>query len=288
MSVSALALDRDPSSRYVPWILAALSLVVTVSVGVSLTLAALTASWSEIGADRLSVRMAGHGPEAASRATRIAGDLERTDGVEAVRRLPPTEVALLLQPWLGGLSAEVIAELPLPEIIDVRLSDPAAARRIETMFRQQDGIAVDSMQGWLAPLRQVASLSGVVAGALALLSIGVIVLVTIFATRSSMTSHARTVELLRLMGAEESFIARRLQRHSLRQAFLGSVAGMLPGLAVVALGVGAARLDGAGLLTGLTPTIAGWTIMALLPVLIALVAMLTARYTVLKLLRHRW
>lgn len=288
MTVSALALDRDPSSRFVPWILAALSLVVTVSVGVSLTLAALTASWSEIGADRLSVRMAGHGPEAASRATRIAGDLERTDGVEAVRRLPPTEVALLLQPWLGGLSAEVIAELPLPEIIDVRLSDPAAARRIETMFRQQDGIAVDSMQGWLAPLRQVASLSGVVAGALALLSIGVIVLVTIFATRSSMTSHARTVELLRLMGAEESFIARRLQRHSLRQAFLGSVAGMLPGLAVVALGVGAARLDGAGLLTGLTPTIAGWTIMALLPVLIALVAMLTARYTVLKLLRHRW
>jgi len=288
MTVSALALDRDPSSRFVPWILAALSLVVTVSVGASLTLAALTASWSEIGADRLSVRLAQHSVEDQARAERIAGELRKTDGVTEARRLPPAEVALLLQPWLGGLSADVISDLPLPEIIDVRLSDPAAARRIATVIGQETGVAVDSMQGWLAPLRQIASLSGIVAGALALLSVGVIVLVTIFATRSSMTSHARTVELLRLMGAEESFIARRLQRHSLRQAFLGSVAGMLPGLAIVAFGVGAARLDGTGLLAGLTPTLAGWIVMGVLPVLIALVAMLTARYTVLKLLRHRW
>ncbi len=47
MKSAALALDRDPSSRFLPWIMAALSLVVAVAIGTSFSLATLTASWGK-------------------------------------------------------------------------------------------------------------------------------------------------------------------------------------------------------------------------------------------------
>jgi cell division transport system permease protein len=286
MKTGALALDRDPSSRFLPWIMAALSLVVAVAIGVAFSLASLTASWGDIGNDRVTVRFAQMDAQVEQVAMRAAEHLSALPKVRSAELLAVADVQQLLSPWLG--KSESAAALPLPWIIDIHLSDPAALRQVEAEAAAFPGAVLDSTRGWLEPLRQLAGLSGLVAGILAGLAVVVIALVTVFSARAALTAHAPTIELLRLMGAAEGFIAQRFQFHSMRQGLIGGLAGSVPGIAVVALGVGAARLDGSDLLSGLTPTAAGWVAMALLPPLIALVAMLTARYTVLEMLRNRW
>lgn len=286
MKTAALALERDPASRFLPWIMAALSLVVAVAIGVAFSLAALTASWGEIGSDRVTVRFAQIDAGIGETASKAALQLQELPQVRSARLLPDSDVRRLLAPWLGD--GGMADKLPLPSIIDIELTDPAGLRQVETLAAGIPGAVVDSTRGWLEPLRQLARLSGLVAGMLAALSVAVIALVTIFAARAALNAHAPTVELLRLMGAAEGFVARRFQFHSLKQGLIGGLAGALPGIALVAVGVGAARLDSSELLAGLTPTPAGWAAMALLPLLIALVAMLTARYTVLEMLRNRW
>lgn len=286
MKTAALALERDPASRFLPWIMAALSLVVAVAIGVAFSLAALTASWGEIGSDRVTIRFAQVNADIGRTAVQTVQELQALPQVRSARLLPDDVVRQLLAPWLGDGGAA--QQLPLPSIIDVQLTDPAGLRQVEALADRVPGAIVDSTRGWLEPLRQLARLSGLVAGILAVLSVSVIALVTIFAARAALNAHAPTVELLRLMGAAEGFVARRFQFHSLKQGLIGGMAGAVPGIALVAMGVGAARLDSSELLAGLTPTLAGWVAMALLPLLIAVVAMLTARYTVLEMLRNRW
>ncbi|WP_416897583.1 MAG: cell division protein FtsX [Minwuia sp.] len=284
MKDRALALDRDPSGRFLPWIVAALSLVVAVAVGVSFSLAELTASWGVIGNDRLIVRYAAEDGDAARAA---ASGLAAEPRVAQARLLPRDEVRALLEPWLGGATASE-TELPLPWLIDVQLADPAAEREVRRALEAWPGATVDSTRGWLEPLQRLAGLAGIVAMGLALLSVSVIVLVTVFAIRAALSAQSATVELLRQMGAEERYIARRFQRHGFRQAITGGIAGVAPGAVIVGLGVGAARLEGAELIAGLNPGWTGWLCIGLLPALIALVATLTARYTVLEMLRNRW
>lgn len=288
MSGRELALDRDPSSRFMPWIIAALSFVVAIAIGAAFSLAALTASWGDLGGDRLTVRVDGAaGAETVVRD--LVEELGRMPEVERVEALPRRAVAEMLAPWIGS-AAETAGQdaLPLPLLIEVRLDEPTAARTIEARLSGREGVVIDRADTWLKPLQQLAGLAGLVAGALAALAISVIVLVTIFATRAALSAQQDTVELLRLIGADESYIAKRFQRHAMWQGLAGGLGGALPGLIVIGFGAGAARLEGSILLAGLSPTLTGWIVMAVLPALIALVAMTTARYTVLGMLRKSW
>ena len=288
MSGRELALDRDPSSRFMPWIIAALSFVVAIAIGAAFSLAALTASWGDLGGDRLTVRVDGAaGAETVVRD--LVEELGRMPEVERVEALPRRAVAEMLAPWIGS-AAETAGQdaLPLPLLIEVRLDEPTAARTIEARLSGREGVVIDRADTWLKPLQQLAGLAGLVAGALAALAISVIVLVTIFATRAALSAQQDTVELLRLIGADESYIAKRFQRHAMWQGLAGGLGGALPGLIVIGFGAGAARLEGSILLAGLSPTLTGWIVMAALPALIALVAMTTARYTVLGMLRKSW
>ncbi len=286
-----LALDRDPSSRFLPWIIAALAMVVSVAIGVSFSLAALTQSWGAIGNDRLTVRFAHVDAAVVQTAEETLVSLQAMEEVISVRQLPAAEVATLLSPWLGDANTAddgALPDLPLPIILDVQLLDHTATRRVRSALQSTPGAVVDSTQSWLEPLQQLAGLAGVVAAGLAGLAIAVIALVTVFATRAALAAHQNTIELLRLIGAAEGFIARRFQFHNLKLGLLGGLAGTVPGAVIILLGIGAARLDSGGLLTGLSPTLSGWLTIALLPVMIGLVATVTARFTVLGMLRNHW
>lgn len=288
MSGRELALDRDPSSRFMPWIVAALSFVVAIAIGAAFSLAALTASWGDLGGDRVTVRVTG-GEGAEAQVRDLVGELGAMAEVTGVEALPRADVARLLSPWIGDLADSADeAALPLPHLIEVRLDAPTDARAVEARLDGREGVVVDRADTWLKPLQKLAGMAGLVAGALAAIAIGVIVLVTVFATRAALSAQQDTIELLRLIGAGESFIAKQFQRHAMWQALAGGAGGVTPGLIVIGFGVGAARLESSQLLDGLSPTLAGWIAMAVLPLIIALVATLTARYTVFGMLRKSW
>ena len=104
----------------------------------------------------------------------------------------------------------------------------------------------------------------------------------VFVTRSGLAVHGTIIELLHLIGAEDRFIARQFEFHALKLGFLGS----LPGLALAAaslafLGAMAGRID-APLLPRLTLAPAQWAVLAILPLVVGAIAMVTARVTVMR------
>ncbi len=99
-------------------------------------------------------------------------------------------------------------------------------------------------------------------------------------------SNRDTVEIIHLLGGTDGQIARLFQRSIGLDAALGGFAGLLLGLATLALlGRQFARL-GSGMIAGGSFGLTDWAVLAALPLLGMVLAMLTARLTVLAALRR--
>ncbi|NJC34936.1 cell division transport system permease protein [Sphingomonas jejuensis] len=200
----------------------------------------------------------------------------------SVARVPDSEVASLVQPWLGTLGND----LPLPALIDVELADGGVPTLRRALRPVAPSALIDEHARWLGPVnRLVSALSGL-AGALVLL-IGIATAATVvLAARGALDTHRGTVEVLHLLGATDRQIARLFERRFALDALLGGVAGFLAGVAVLLmLGrlVVAVRSD---LLGTTVSSGSGFALLLTVPLAAALVATVSARMTILRVLRR--
>ena len=105
----------------------------------------------------------------------------------------------------------------------------------------------------------------------------------IFAANTSLAIHHRVIELLHLLGAADSYIARQFQVYALRLGLLGGMMGALAAvLTALVLGTAVQMLQVPGLAL---PEIDDWRLWVV-PIATGLaaggVAMATARMTVLR------
>jgi cell division transport system permease protein len=156
-----------------------------------------------------------------------AADLARqTRGVSGVQVLSNAENAKLLEPWLGaGLD---MADLPIPRLIVVRLSDQATANLNDLTARLQmqvAGASLDDHRAWAKRLQSMANATVIAGLAILALVFVATVLSVVFATRGAMASNSVVVSVLHLCGAEDGFIAREFQRHFLLLGLRGGMIG---------------------------------------------------------------
>lgn len=210
--------------------------------------------------------------------------------VAAVRRVPGEELQALLAPWLGEQGPAADDAIPIPALIDVRLSVPATAPRIAALRAALAGPApaarVDGQAQWLAPVFDaVNSLQWLAAGLIALLA-GTTAAAVWLAARSALSANRETIEIVHLLGGTDAQISRIFQRSIAIDAALGGAAGIAIGLsATVILGERFARL-GSGMVAGGALGVADWALLAVIPVAGVVLAVLTARFTVVAALRR--
>lgn len=159
-------------------------------------------------------------------ATKAVTVVKLYKGVASVRVLDDKESARLLEPWLGtGLN---LADLPIPRLIVVRLSDPGSVNLADMANRlksQVHGATLDDHRAWTARLQTMANATVFVGiGILALVFVAT-VLSVVFATRGAMASNKDVVSVLHFVGAEDGFVAREFQRHFLLLGLRGGLAG---------------------------------------------------------------
>jgi cell division transport system permease protein len=213
--------------------------------------------------------------------------LRRTPGVAGVEVLGPEAMDRLLAPWLGPDTTTL--GLPLPDLISVTLRPGAPvdlAALSATLSAAVPGAEVDDHRRWLDDLavfvRSVELLAAVVVSLVCLAAM----LTVVFVTRTGLAVHRRVIEIVHLIGARDSYIAGQIQGHALRLGLIGGIAGSaLAALTVLGLQRLFAGLD-TPLLSGLGLGAGHWALLALLPVAAALVAMITARVTVLRSLNR--
>lgn len=272
-----------------PWVIAIMIALTTIAAAGGLALTNLAnAARAELRGG-LTVQIVEADREERDRQAGLAvGLLSRIPAVENVRRIPDEELAGLVEPWLGEMGV-VGEDVPVPALIDVRLSGAVSEQRLrqlrDALATSAPAARVDAQASWLRPVfSAISSLQWLALGLIVLLAATSAAAVWL-ASRSALGSNRGTIEIVHLLGGTDSQIARIFQRSVGFDAVLGGTVGLALGLvAVLLLGRQFAEL-GSGMIAGGGLHGADWLLIAAIPLVGVAIAMLTARLTVLAALR---
>ena len=210
-------------------------------------------------------------------------------GIIEVDVLDESEGAKLLEPWLGTRSLE---GLPVPRLIRV-VSDtehPPDAVALQKALAQVKGASLDTHQKWEVELTRMARALSAVSSAILLLICVSAIAIVIFATRAVLQANRHIVDLLHLVGARDSYIARQIDgrfvRTGLLSGFIGVGLGLLTFLLLGLFGGGSESGVAAasrGLLFS-APRIALWSygLLFAVPLAATLICLITARITLIR------
>ena len=285
-----LPLGEDGSGRFVPWIVAVMVYLATLSVAAGMAVNRSVDKWNiglegtvtvEIAASNAAAENAGE------RMARALSLLRETAGVRSAIPIPDDEIARLLEPWLG--QGDVPLTLPIPQLIDVRLE---AGTKLDLdalgtlLANAVPGARLDDHQYWTERLldfgRSVQITSAFIVALVALAGAGTVV----FAIRYGFGDHREVIELMHLVGSRDSYIAGQFQAHAMSLSLRGGVVGLALGAATLGVLRGIAAPIEGSLLPTVNITAVAWAVLAALPLLAGLIATITARVTVVRALRE--
>jgi cell division transport system permease protein len=162
----------------------------------------------------------------APRIETILALLRQTAGIRGVRLLEPAETAKLLEPWFGPAAAT--ATLPVPRLVDVQLEPDAAIDSADLRQKLSSivpGAQLDDHRQWLDNSRHAAiRLEGLIAIGIAVVALSTAASAAAL-TRARLVAHRPTIELLHLIGAADTDVARPFQADALRRGALGGAIG---------------------------------------------------------------
>lgn len=283
-----LPLARDASGRFLPWLIAFMVYLAVLALAAALVLGKTVQRWDSGLSGRLTVQIPaaeGEGRDSImqARIDQVLDILTSTPGVRSAEVLEQEDIDRLLSPWLGeGL---LTGDLPLPRLIAVTAD---AALDLETLQGRLTaavpGAVADDHQRWLSNLRKLSRTIGIASALVVILVAGAAVVTVVFVTRTGLEIHRNIIELLHLMGAQDQYIARQFQAHALRLGLSGGLIGLIAGLlTVIGFGQLMSTTDAV-----LFPEVAfaplEWAFLLLPPFITSIIAMVTARRTVLRTL----
>jgi len=277
--------DRDGAARFLPWTIAVMVYLAALALAGALALDGSMRKFALGVGGTATVQITGADAAALEQARAM---LRATPGILEVRVLPREELESLVEPWLG--KGTLPGGIALPAMIDLKF-DPRARPDLEGVNRQLQaavpGAVLDDHHLWLDRLLWLGRAGQAVALAVVLATGLATVAMVIVATRAGLAQHQSVIEVLHLIGARDRWIAGQVQGHALSLALRG---GLL-GLSIAALTLFALWRLGADLFGSLLPGVvlapAQWGLLAGLAPLGALIAMLTARLTVLRALARQ-
>lgn len=262
----------------------------SLAIAAQATLARTSVAWGYQLRNRLTVEVPSIPDEVAAirreRVEKVKALLEQKPGVAQVTLVREEETTGLLRPWIADPA--LLASLPLPSLLDVDIKvgdslDPVELER--SLSGENADIQVHSHADWMGNLQGFLMGLGVLAAIMLILT-GLALVASIFVVcRAAMAVQHDTIELLHFLGATDNAIARQFQGHVMRLAVPASLVGFaLAFMTVGALIAVLKSLGGISLIASASWVTLG-TAMGVIPVGAILLAILTARLSVLKFLR---
>jgi cell division transport system permease protein len=226
-SLSSILPARSIAGRALVLVIVIMTFLAGLTAGAVHLVADASSDWSQAIGREVTIQIRPLPGRDIEADVRLAADLAgRVRGIEAVRIFDRKEGEKLLEPWLGsGLD---LSELPVPRLIVMRFRSggmPDFSTLKKELAERVSNAGLDDHRIWLGRLRAMADslvLIGLVILALVLVATG---LAVAFATRGAMAGTAHIIDVLHLVGAEDSFIAREFQRHFLRLGLRGGMVG---------------------------------------------------------------
>lgn len=288
-----LPFGADTDRNFLLLLVALMSFLAVLACAGTLSLRGMTQRWSTGLENKITIEIKTQtadgeilSPESVKLETeKVAAVLGKSPVIESFRVMDEREIKRLVAPWIGeDFSFE---DIPMPGLIAVELKT-ATPEAIDGLTAAVKGAApsahVDTHREWLQDiLRFVRTLQGVA------LMVALIVAVTTITAissgiRSRMAIYRDQVEILHLIGATDSYIARQFQWHAVVIALLGSLIGTAAGLTMTGLILYISGHGGPALIPEISLSPANLAAFLSLPLLACLISGTTARFTVLRTL----
>lgn len=276
-----------PPTGHTAWLTSftagAMTFLAVFALALSLASGRLAERWGDALARTATIRISAPADQLDYQTRAVLQVLESTPGVESSRALTDEEQRKLLEPWFGpDLPVDA---LPIPRLIELTESaegyDAEGLR--QRLAAEAPGALLDDHTRWRRPLATAATRLRIL-GLASILLIGATMAAMItLAANAALAANAQVIEVLRLVGARDSYIVRAFVRRFALRALGGSAVGALAGM----LGIAALpSADAAGgFLTGLGFTGWGWLLPLALPPVAAGVAFFATRAAAVRKLK---
>lgn len=288
-----LPLTGSTSNGFLRLLIGLMSVLGMLALCASFALSAMTQRWADGLENKVTVEV----PASDSGGDTIAPGIVRSMTDEAAKVLmghadvseakimEDDEIKELLAPWLGH--DMVMDSIPIPGLISVTF-EKGKTPDLEDILIQIRDVApqarIDTHESWLSDVMRFTGALQFAALLLTLI-IGATTLVAVAGgVRSKLSENKEELELLHLMGASDSYIARQLQRHTLILSLQGGAAGVVAGGILLFIISMVAGKIGVNLVPDFRLDGAQKAALVLMPIPIAVLAMVTARFTVLRVL----
>lgn len=253
------------------------------ALALSLATGRLAHRWSQELAQTSTIRISAPSDQIELQIQAVEHVLSTTPGVGSARVLTEQEQRQLLEPWFG--SDLPLDGLPFPilvEVIEERHGIDADGLR-QRLAAEAPGAILDDHTRWRRPLVQAADrVRGLGLISLLLIVAATAAMITL-AAQASLAANSRVIGVLRLVGAQDTYIARAFVRRLTLRTLAGATAGTAGGMIAITL---LPEMDAAGsFLTGLGFRGWHWAWPLLVPPIAALTAFLATRSAASRMLK---
>lgn len=248
----------------------AMAFLAVFALALSMASGRLATRWADELARSATVRISAPADQMAAQTQAVLTLLDQTPGVASARAMTDEEQAALLTPWFGpDLPLDTLPVPRLIEVIETSEGFDAAGLRLR-LSAEVPGAVLDDHTRWRRPLVVAADRLRLLGWISIVLIGGAMAAMITLAAQAALAANRQVIEVLRLVGARDAYIAGAFVRRFTLRGLTGASVGMVCGvLGIVFL----PRVsDEGGFLTGLGFSGAGWLWPLAIPLLAAVVA----------------
>ena len=233
-----IPMTGEAGRLYLPWIIGLLVFLLSLVVVYTASVGGALHRWQVGLSNKLTIEVV-ELPVVAdtnqpTTATKVLQALQDMPDVISAELVDSSKLLALLKPWVGQVG--LLEDMKLPSLIDVEVKqtpDMDLDVLTKTLQEISPGIRVEPhtrLQGTLFTFGQALKTISYVIMAMI---VCVILIVMTLITKSSLLAHRAIIDVLRLIGANNKYIARQFQRQAFFAAFKGGIIGIVLAIPVI-------------------------------------------------------
>jgi cell division transport system permease protein len=286
MARTDIPFSADDAHVFLPWIIGVMACMAAPLLCLGLTAGSWITDRHDTYTNLFTVNIPASVEDLSAKMSKIEAIVQKYPGVTGMAQVSESHLRDMLKPWLG--SSDTMDGLPLPTVFDVTTDGvtPVDYKVLQIKLSAiAAGTEVDAHERWVASFANFSTMTQYTIAILATLIIGALALMIAFTSRTALKLHARTVQLLHSIGAEDGYIARQFQWEAFLLTLRGTAPGCLAaGIIYWAVGFYLASLQ-ASMLPSLAMSGSHLLLLLLMPLACGGVAWAAARLSVIRQLQ---
>lgn len=285
-----IPLEHDIQTKFLITLIALMTFLLVLAASGSLILNDMTKRWSSGLQNKITLEVASETDQGfvLSQNTidkeirKLQSMLDNHPLVKKSSTLKKREIRELISPWIGTDLA--LDGIPLPGLIAIELkqSTPEALLQLKRVIKTTSKYAyLETHSDWLNDFLGLINTLKTLSLTIALLVLAITIISVTTAMHTRLALHKKNVQLLHLMGASDTYIAKQFMPHAIIIAFKGSLIGTV---CAILLTIVITKLINAPMIPTLKLDMIWYFILASSPIFITIFALITSRITLLRTL----